>query len=362
MRVVVLGGCGGMGRFVVQDLAQHTDARIVIADRRLRAAEHLAARYGGRAEAAFVDATSPGSLLNVMHGAEAVVGCIGPFCRFGLLMAQAAVEAGVNYVDICDDHGPAEWILALHDRARAKGVTCITGLGLTPGITNVLALKAAGELDRAKTVRIYWAAGAADADGVANVMHFLYAMRGEVPTFREGELTKIRAGTGKELVDFGPLLGRVEVSHCGHPEPLTLPHGLDVQTVTLQGGLTPRWNAGLANWLVRIGGSRTPARIEGVSRVIHLLEGIIGAGGVPYSGARVDVYGTVGGKAAVQACRVVDGRGRLSGIPAAIGAALLAGGAIKEKGVFAPEGCLAPELFLGELAKRRILVEQISPL
>ena len=350
-----------MGRFVVQDLAQFTDAEIVIADLRLHAAEHLAAHYGERAVAAYVDATNPDSLLQVMQGADAVVGCIGPFYRFGLLMAQAAVEAGVHYVDICDDYGPIEGILALHGTARKKKITYITGLGWTPGITNLLARKAISELDHANTIRLYWAGGAADAQGLAVVMHVFYAVTGEVPSYRDGEWVKVRAGSGKELVDFGPLLGPVEVAHCGHPEPLTLPRYLDVQTVTLQGGLTPRWNNRLADVLVGLGVSGTPARIEAASRVIYRLEGIIGAGGVPYSGARVDVYGTAGGRAAVRSYRAVDKQGRLTGIPAAIGAAMLAQGAVRQKGVFAPEGCLKPDPFLAELAKRRVLIEQVTP-
>jgi len=362
MRIVVLGGCGDMGRFVVQDLAEYTDAQIVIADRRLHAAEHLAAQYGDRAEAAFVDATNPDSLLKIMPGADAVVGCIGPFYRFGLLMAQAAVEAGVNYLDICDDYGPVEGILALHDQARAKGITCITGLGWTPGITNLLARKASEEMDRANAVRVYWGGGAADAQGLAVVMHVLYAVSGEVPSYLNGEWVKVRAGSGKEIVDFGPLLGEVEVAHCGHPEPLTLPRYLDLQIATLQGGLTPRWNNWLADILVQLGASETPARIETVSTAVHRLEGIIGAGGLPYSGARVDVFGTAGGRGTVRSYRVVDKQGRLTGIPAAIGAARLASGAVKEKGVFAPEGCLEPDPFLQELAQRQVLVEQVGPL
>lgn len=361
MRIVVLGGCGDMGRFVVQDLAEHTDAELVIADLRLHAAERLAEEIGPRARAAFVDATNPESLVQVMQGADAAVGCIGPFYRFGLVMAQAAVEAGVNYVDICDDYSPVTGILALHHAAQAKGITLITGLGWTPGLTNILARKGVDELDRVSTVRIYWAGSAADAQGLAVVMHVFYAVTGEVPSYVDDQWVKVRAGSGRELVDFGPLLGKVEVAHCGHPEPITVPRYLDVRTVTLQGGLTPRWNNRLADILVGLGLSRTPQRIETASKVIHRLQGVIGAGGVPYSGARVDVYGTSGGRAAVRSYRVVDKQGRLTGIPAAIGAAMLASGAVHAHGVFAPEGCIDPEPFLEELAKRRVWVEQVTP-
>jgi saccharopine dehydrogenase-like NADP-dependent oxidoreductase len=50
---------------------------------------------------------------------------------------------------------------------------------------------------------------------------------------------------------------------------------------------------------------------------------------------------------------------RLTGIPAAIGAGMLARGEVEAKGVYAPEGCLEPEPFFAELARRQILIEQL---
>jgi len=357
MNIVVLGGCGDMGSYVVHDLLNYTQARITIADYRLDVARAMAAKLGDRVQAVFVDAEDPASVRSVMEGADAAVGCIGPFYRYGLPLVQAAIEVGVNYVDICDDYGPIPDILALDAAAKARQVTVITGLGWTPGITNLLARKGVSELDSAHTVRIYWGGGAADAKGLAVVMHVFYAVSGEVPTYRDGEWTTVRAGTGKEVVDFGPPLGQVHVSHCGHPEPLTLPRYLPVKTVTLQGGLTPAWNNWLAEFLVGLGLSRTHKRIATASKIIYRLEGIIGAGGIPYSGARVDVYGQKDDRPVQRSFTVVDKQGRLTGIPAAIGAAMLAEGRV-QKGVFAPEGCLEPEPFLVELARRGVHVNE----
>ena len=71
---------------------------------------------------------------------------------------------------------------------------------------------------------------------------------------------------------------------------------------------------------------------------------------------RVDVKGTKGGVRKHYAFAAADKMGRLTGIPAAIGALLLAQGQIATKGVFAPEGCIDPQLLIDELAKRNIAV------
>jgi len=354
MRIIVLGGCGDMGSYVVRDLIAHSDAQVTIADNREDAAEDFADQLGERVEACFVDAESQESLVEALEGADAAVGCIGPFYHFAPKLAQAAIRARVPYVDICDDWGPMDELVAMDEDAKEAGVTVINGLGWTPGITNLMAKKAAAQLDQVDEVRMYWGGGAADSQGLAVVMHVFYAVTGEVPTVRGGERVMVPAGSGREVVDFPAPLGPVEVFHCGHPETLTVPRLIPADRVFLKGGLTPRWNNRLAEVLVKLGLSQSHQSIQRVSRIVHRLEGIIGAGGTPYSGARVDVVGWSAGQARTVSYGVTEKMGSLTGIPAAVGALMLAQRAIASPGVFAPEDLVEPDQIFGELEKRGI--------
>jgi lysine 6-dehydrogenase len=360
MKIVVLGGYGDMGQGAVQDLIAHTDAEVVIADYRIEKAKEYAAQLGPRATAVFVDANDPALLASVVQGADAMVGAIGPFYRYALKMATAAVQARVNYVDICDDYGPIREVFALDEVAKAAGVTLITGLGWTPGITNLMCRLGASRLDSVDEIKVSWAGGAEDSQGLAVVMHVFYAVTGMVPTYKDGQWVDVEAGTGKEPVDFGGVLGTVKVFHCGHPEPMTVPRYIKARAVSLKGALTPEWNNGLAEVFVKLGLTSTPRRIETVSKIIHKVEHILGAGGVPFSGARVDVIGEKDGQPRTVTYRTVDKMKRLTGIPAAIGGWMLAQGQVKAKGVYAPEGCLEPEPFFAELAKRDIKIEETA--
>lgn len=356
MRIVVLGGCGDMGSHVVQDLLQTSDAEVVIADYRVKVAEEMASRFGERARAAFVDANDPASLRKVLEGADAAVGCIGPFYKFALPMARAALEAKVNYVDICDDYGPVEEILAMDEDARRAGITIITGLGWTPGITNVLARYASQQLDEVDEINMAWTGSASDSKGLAVIMHVFYASTGEVPTWFDGRLIRVKAATGRETVEFPPPLGKVRVFHCGHPEPITIPRYIKAKTVSLKGALVPDWNNKILEVFSALGLINTPTRMERMARLIHSIEGIFRVGGVACSGARVTVKGRKDGQPKTISYAVADRMGRLTGIPASIGAQWLAQGLIPHKGAFAPEGCIEPEPFLEELAKRGIKV------
>jgi saccharopine dehydrogenase-like NADP-dependent oxidoreductase len=348
-----------MGSYVVRDLMAHSDAQVTVADCRLGAAERFADQLGDRAEAIFVDAEDVGSLVEAMEGADTAVGCIGPFYHFAPQLTRAAIRAGVPYVDICDDWGPMHELAAMDRDARKAGVTVLNGLGWTPGITNLMAKRAAARLDEVDEVRMYWGGGAADSQGLAVVMHVFYAVTGEVPTVRGGEQVMVPAGSGREVIDFPAPLGPVEVFHCGHPETLTVPRVIPADTVLLKGGLTPRWNNRLAKVLVKLGLSKTHQSIARVSRIVQRLEGIIGAGGAPYSGARVDVLGREDSEDVTVSYGVTDKMGRLTGIPAAVGAVMLARGEIASPGVFAPEDLLEPDHVFGELEERGIRIVEM---
>ncbi len=358
-RIVVLGGCGDVGSHVVRELAETADATVVIADYRAEVAKALAASLGDRAEAAFVDANDEASLASVLAGADVAVGCIGPFYRYATPVASAAVKAGVSYVDVCDDYGPIAEILALDEQAKQAGITLITGLGWTPGLTNLLARKGASELDEVETIRIAWAGSAADSTGLAVIMHVFYAVTGQVPTYRDGAWAQVPAGSDSETVEFCSPLGRVRVFHCGHPEPLTIPRYIKVSNVSLKGALTPDWNNRLAALFARLGLIGTPGKNARMAKIIHSIEGIFRVGGIPASGARVDVIGRKGQERRTISFVAAETMGKITGLPAALGARWLLAGKLP-KGAYAPEGCLDPDPFLTELAQRGITYQRIA--
>lgn len=358
MNIVVLGGAGHMGRHIAWELIEHTDARVTIADYHLSKAQALARDLGERARGIFVDAGNRDSLLLALRDADVAIGAVGPFYRFAPKMAWAALESHVDYVDICDDHGPVEVLFEFDAVAQNMDVTMITGLGWTPGLSNVLARYAADQLDQIDEIRIAWVGGGGDSEGLAVIKHVLYAINGQVPTYRDGEQIQVPALSEPELVEFPDPLGKIKVFHIGHPEPMTIPRTIPARTVSLKGALTPNWNNRLASMLVRLGLTSSEKRIDRVSRLIHRLESVIAVGGVALSGLRVDVSGTRDDEQVTLTYSAADHMSRLTGIPAAIGATMLVRGEIEKPGLFAPEAIIDPVAFLDALAERGIEVNE----
>jgi len=362
MKVLVLGGAGAMGSRAVRDLAEQPDVeKLCIGDYNVEVAQTLADDIGGTKVAVLqVDANDHSALVSAMGASDIVASALGPFYRYEAKCVAAAIETQRHYVSICDDYDAAQAAMELGPKAADAGITVLTGVGWTPGVSNVLARKAADQLDTVQEINVAWGSSASDSDGYAVILHTLHIFSGTVPSFQHGELVQVAAGSGKQRVTFPPPLGTCNVFHLGHPEPVTVPLVFPgVETVTLKGGLTEDYLNTLAILLNRLRLSSTHrmrSAIGSLLKPVLPLLARIGGHAHPCSAVRVDVRGTKNGTQEDLTYGAAEHMDILTGVPLAIGALMLGRGEVTERGVLAPEACLQPDRFLDELAKRSIAI------
>lgn len=363
MRFIVLGGAGDMGNEAVRTLARYPGAEeVMVADLDAESARRLANELGGPARACRLDVLDHGALVDAIRGYDVALGFVGPFVYFEGRLVKAAVEAKTNYVSIADDFEAARDALALDEAAREAGVTVITGLGNCPGLTNLLAKKGALSLDSARRVNISWFGGADDAGGYANYRHAVHIFCGRVPSFLGGQETLVRSGSGKEVVEFPAPCGRLPVYHTGHAEPVTLPRNMpQLQEVTLKGGIWPGWLARTGILLVRAGLVRGERSQKFWADFFYRVLPRLPKGKCTLSGFRIDVWGEKGGEEAHVWHAGIDRMKRITSIPAALGAIMIAKGEVKERGVFAPEAVIDPDVMLSRLQQYDIRIESHGP-
>jgi saccharopine dehydrogenase-like NADP-dependent oxidoreductase len=363
MKVIVLGGAGDMGSEAVRELVQFPEIeRITIADLNTAAAEKLASSLGReRVKVQKVDATSHQDLVNVIKGHTVAAGALGPFYRFEKPIVEATLEAGVDYVSVCDDNDAVSAVIQMDRTARDKGRKVLTGMGWTPGLSNILARKGYDALKKTESIRIYWAGSAGDSTGLAVTLHAIHIFSGLVPSYQRGKTVEIKAGSEKEVVEFPLPLGRVHTYHLGHPEPVTMPLYLqNVKEVVLKGGLVENYLNNLTILLSSLGLTNTPAKKQALGKVMKALLPLLPVNKEKaISGIRVEVTGSRDEKKVRLIYTAVDHMRRLTSIPLGIGTYMMGRGEIKRYGVFAPEaeGAINTDTFLQALSRRGIKVE-----
>lgn len=354
MRVIALGGAGAMGRLAVKTLAaSEAVSELTIADYNLEGAGVLAGELGEKCTATKLDADNHGEMVDAVRGHDAALGTIGPFYKYEAKMARACIEAGVNYVSICDDYDAAAGLLELDADAREAGITAITGVGWTPGITNVLARKASGLLDEVEDIAVSWGCHTMDTEGKAVTAHVLHIFSGMIPSYQGGRTAWVPAGSGGERVRFPDPVGDVFVRNLGHPEPVTIPRYINAGTVTLKGGMVEEYVNQLCIWLNRLWLIHTQRQQDiwtwcGNNIIVPALDFIPGPGETG-SACRVDVTGKVKGKWTHMVYGAEAHMDLLTGLPAAVCVQMLLEGKVDATGAMGPEACLQPEEFLGRL-------------
>ena len=222
---ILLLGAGAMGNLAAQTVASFPEVgNLVIADLDLTAAQAVASACGEKAKAASVNVTKPTEMIGLMRQADLVMNCVGPFFRFGVPVLEAAIEAGLDYLDICDDPEPTKAMHELHDQAQAANLTAIVGLGASPGITSMLAARAREELDETEELIAAWnieedAGGEDKVAFSAAIVHWMQQCSGTIWECENGRLME-KKPLAEVALDY-PGRGTRTVYTVGHPEPVS---------------------------------------------------------------------------------------------------------------------------------------------
>ncbi len=299
----------------------------------------------------------PDRLRELVHGAALVVNFAGPYYRTGATVLDACIEAGCDYLDICDDTAATRELLTRDEVARAAGVRALIGMGASPGISNVLVRAAVEWLGEADEVSLSWIVDIADVDGAA-LQHFWHTF---APTGADGQPGSVPAWEELSLrtASFPEPLGERLLLGLSHPGQVTVPRFLGIEAVRSFGSIVPE-DSLVVNWaLARMGASAD----EGERSQIDGAEAGASAPAAELyrryrerrastdylgSGLVLDVWAGEEGVRFASAGRT--SMDEATGVPAATGIALMLEGGPEEPGVIAPE-CLDPAEFFIHLGR-----------
>ncbi len=359
-KILVLGGAGGIGQVATKTvIASDTFEAITIADLNLETLEQFRAELNNpKISALQIDANE--SLVSTIADFDIVVNCIGPFYKYGPKILQEAIEAGVTYVDVCDDLDATEKQLSFNQMAVDNGVCAVIGLGNSPGLANLLVKYAADNLyDEIKEVDIMHIHGGESFEGGAVIKHRIHAMVNDVPVFDQSQFKMVRLleSSGQEYVENCEFkdVGIYPVFPYPHPETITLPKEFpSLVKVTNRGVVFPFEYFEFTMETVRQGlaNMSDPTQMDKdiddwTNSILSSRAGFLKDHNVttPKGCLKVVTKGEKKGQNYQYIFSVSsdsEGAGAGTGIPAGIGAVLLSEQNARKHGVFAPESIIDP--------------------
>ena len=139
-RILVLGAYGFFGQRICKALATHPGIHLHMAGRDAGKAQALARSLGLPAGQALAMDAGAGGLARQLAdlGIHTVIHTAGPFQGQNYAVAQAAIEAGANYIDLADGRDFVAGISQLDAAARARGVLVTSGASSLPALSSAV--------------------------------------------------------------------------------------------------------------------------------------------------------------------------------------------------------------------------------
>lgn len=370
--ILVLGGCGAMGCASTRDLAETSDfQRITIADLDHRKAQTLADELGGeRVGALSVDVTDKDGLVKVFADYDIVLNCTS--YAFGLGITEAAIEAGKPLLDLGGLYNTPKQ-LAMTELAKGKGVTIVLGMGATPGVTNLMARAGSTRMLEVDSIHVHFATyrSIAPSPGLLQTVLDEFSPSTKRFYWEQGELVELAPFLGEKEVTFDAPIGRISTWFVPHSETHTLPRFIPgVKRVDVRGTWRPEIMHALKHY--NEVGLLDTEPVNGVAPKDVLRDLFLKNGDWPGPGewcfyVNVEVKGRNEHSEVTATYNLShpgtaewgeSATGRVTGIPASIGAQTIAQGRALSPGVLGPEAAFDPWPFFQELAKRKIMVRE----
>lgn len=370
MHILAIGGAGAMGRAALHAVREFPEVeRITIADIDPAAAKDAVNEIGPKAVALTLDIMDEQAMARAIEASDAVLNTSGPFFRFGIPVLKAVLAAGRPYFDICDDPEPTLDMLKLDSQARETGSTAVVGIGISPGVTNLLALKAYRQMDSVDRLTTVWNVdgdtaaaemGEKKDKAAAAYVHWLEQLTGTVPVYERGAPAS-RKPMEPVTVHY-PGRGKRDLYRVGHPEAITLGYNftelaeapnlmvLGTELQVFLGGLADKVNQGqlsvdeAADKLAQ----QDAAGIVGLGGLMKILLGKLKRP-VKLPEVFALAEGRKNGRTASVACALMAvpayDMGACTGIPMAVALRLYLDGKVNQPGVHAPETIIDPDDF-----------------
>ena len=151
--IVLFGATGYTGRLTAQVLARRS-ASFAIAGRDRAKLDALAETTGGP-EVRVARVGDVDSLTAAIEDAKVLITCVGPFVELGDTAVEAALRAGVNYIDSTGEGAFIERLIGRDRSARSAGIAIAPAMGFDEVPADSAATLATEGMEKAQLVLTY---------------------------------------------------------------------------------------------------------------------------------------------------------------------------------------------------------------
>ncbi len=344
--ILIVGGYGAVGRVIAQTLADKFPGLVIVAGRSYEKANALAKASDGKVKPYQLDLTTAHENPEILDGVAAVVMCLDvPDMRF----IQQILQRGIHYIDITANDEILQQIEALADVAKVGGSTAVLSVGLSPGLTNLLAKYVQTQFDNIHQINIHILLGLGDAHGAAATRWTVQNLNADYTIRENGKPRQVSSFVEHKLAYFPDDFRKKEVYRFNLADQHVVTRTLDLPSVSTWITFDPNSSAILMAFLRRSGLSKL-LRYQWVEAITVKLSTAVQRGSDKFIG-QVEARGEKDGRMQTHTISVTGkGQSRATGlVTAQVVEQLLSDGF--PPGVFHSEHLIEPLPFIHRLTE-----------
>lgn len=218
--IMIVGATGVFGSGLLEQLAQAGYSNFILAGRNEQnALSQLNALEKQNIKAIFLkfDRSNPDVDVLKTLVPRIIIDAAGSFQNSSLILAEAAIAAKINYIDLADARDFVARISSLNDKAIAAGVAVISGASSTPGISHAVLDHLTKDWQRIDEILAAIAPGNRAPRGLSVIKAILAGIGEPVALFTSGRQVRFPGWSLNEKIHI-PGVGLRNVALCETPD------------------------------------------------------------------------------------------------------------------------------------------------
>ena len=192
--ILIVGGYGHVGRYVTMELTKLFPQKIIVAGRDPKKAAAFAAEQINTFKTLKLDIYDKENVSLAVKDIRVVVMCLTPL---NTDFVEYCIKNGIHYIDISPSVDVTKKITNFKEDAKNNNSTCVLGVGLSPGLSNLLVKELSQKADSLLSVNISLLLGLGDELGEDGLRWFLDNIQHDKKTFRQKYKTVFPEPLGK---------------------------------------------------------------------------------------------------------------------------------------------------------------------
>ncbi len=218
-----------MGQVACKNLAEKFPNKVIMAGRNFKKAQEFSSKIKWNVTPLQFDTFFNHEKSKVLDDVSLVIMCID---QKNTRFIETCFKKGIDYIDVTASHNFLSKVEDLNTKAKEENVTSVLSVGVSPGLTNLLAKNCDLHFDKLEKVNIYLMLGLGDKHGKAAIKWMFDNMGPAFNVVENGSLKKVKSFEDGKNTVFSNKLGQRTSYRFDFADQHIVPNTLGVNSVS----------------------------------------------------------------------------------------------------------------------------------